>query len=133
VDLYLVTRRTTDMERALAFYVGVLGLERAHEIKDPRGRHVVYATAKGRAWAFQLVQDGGPAPVVDPGEYVSLESDSLETDLNAIRARGGTLDGPHALPGGARYAFLADPDGHRIRLIDRTGFLKHGVGPRPVS
>ena len=33
LGLYLVARRTTDLEKALAFYVGVLGLEKTHEVR----------------------------------------------------------------------------------------------------
>lgn len=130
MNLQLVVRRTADMEKALAFYVGVLGLEKAHEIRVPGGKHIVYAAPASRAWAFQLVQDSGPAPLVDPGEHVSLECDALEADLERIRARGGAVEGPKALPGGARFAFVTDPDGHRIRLGEKTGFLSQGLGPR---
>ena len=127
MELYLVARRTSDLERALAFYVGVLGLEKSHEVRDPRGRHVVYVGPTSRSWAFQLVSDGQGPPLVDAGEFIGLECDDLESVLSGIRARGGELDGPHVLPGGARYAFVQDPDGHRIRLIDKTGFLRGGV------
>jgi catechol 2,3-dioxygenase-like lactoylglutathione lyase family enzyme len=126
VELYLIARRTADIEKALAFYVGVLGLEKTHEVRAP-GRHVVYVGPASRDWAFQLVADGQGAPAVDPGEFVGLECEDLEGTLEGIRARGGTLDGPHTLPGGARYAFVQAPDGHRVRLIDKTGFLRGGV------
>jgi len=76
VDLYLVARRTTDMERALAFYVGVLGLEKTHEVAMGK-RRVVYVAPPSRAWAFQLIGDGGPAPPVDPGEFAGLETTDL--------------------------------------------------------
>jgi catechol 2,3-dioxygenase-like lactoylglutathione lyase family enzyme len=127
MDLYLIARRTADLERALAFYVGVLGLVKTHEVRDPRGRHVVYVGPESRAWAFQLIDDGAGAPAVDPGEFVGFECDDLEGTLARIRERGGEIDGPRVLPGGAHYAFVDDPDGHRIRLIERTGFLKGGV------
>lgn len=126
MDLYLIARRTTDMERALAFYVGVLGLEKTHEVRMG-ARHVVYVGPPSRAWAFQLVLDGGEKPLVDSGEFVGLETDDFDSDVERLRARGATIDGPHSLPGGAHYVFLADPDGHKIRLIEKTGFLKGGT------
>lgn len=126
MNLYLVARRVRDVEAAVAFYVNVLGLERTHEVRVP-GKHVVYVTPASRAWAFQLIADGGAPAVTDPGEFVGLELAEFERDVAAIERRGGALDGPHVLPGGARYAFVTDPDGHRIRLIEETGFLKGGV------
>lgn len=126
MNLYLIARRTRDLEKALAFYVGVLGLEKTHEVRMG-ARQVVYVGPASRAWAFQLVADGGPPPAVDAGEFIGLETDDIEGELARLSARGAALDGPHTLPGGARYAFLADPDGHRIRLIEKTGFLKGGV------
>jgi catechol 2,3-dioxygenase-like lactoylglutathione lyase family enzyme len=126
MDLYLIARRTSDLEKALAFYVDILGLEKTHEVRMG-SRQIVYVGPSSRAWAFQLIEDGGPPPAVDPGEFVGLETDAFEAEVARLRGRGATLDGPHALPGGARYAFLADPDGHRVRLIEKTGFLKGGV------
>jgi catechol 2,3-dioxygenase-like lactoylglutathione lyase family enzyme len=114
------------MERALAFYVGVLGLEKTHEVAMGK-RRVVYVSPPSRAWAFQLISDGGAAPSVDPAEFAGLETDDFASDLERLRQRGATIDGPHVLPGGAHYCFLEDPDGHRVRLIEKTGFLKGGV------
>jgi catechol 2,3-dioxygenase-like lactoylglutathione lyase family enzyme len=131
VDLYLIARRTTDMEKALAFYVGVLGFEKTHEVRMG-ARHIVYVGPASRAWAFQLILDGGAAPAVDRGEFVGLETDAFESELARLRQKNVAIDGPHVLPGGASYAFLDDPDGHRIRLIEKTGFLRggvHGSGP----
>ncbi len=126
MDLYLIARRTSDLEKALAFYVGVLGLEKSHEVRMG-SKQVVYVGPSSRAWAFQLIQDGGAPPAVDAGEFVGLETDDIEGELGRLRSRGAVLDGPHTLPGGARYAFLSDPDGHRVRVIEKTGFLKGGV------
>ncbi|MEZ0230403.1 MAG: VOC family protein [Planctomycetota bacterium] len=126
MDLYLVVRRTVDLEKALAFYVGVLGLERTHEVRMG-ARQVVYVGPSSRVWAFQLVVDGGAPPAVDAGEFVGLETGDFDGEVARLRGRGAALDGPHTLPGGARYVFLVDPDGHRLRLIEKTGFLKGGV------
>lgn len=126
MDLYLIARRTSDLAKALDFYVSVLGFEKSHEVRAG-GRHVVYVGPPSRAWAFQLIQDGGERPAVDPGEFVGLETDAIEDDMAALRSRGAAIDGPHVLPGGARYVFLQDPDGHKIRLIEKTGFLRGGV------
>jgi catechol 2,3-dioxygenase-like lactoylglutathione lyase family enzyme len=126
MDLYLLARRTSDLERALAFYVGVLGLEKTHEVAMGK-RRIVYVGPKSRTWAFQLVADGGPSPAVDPGEFAGLETDDFAGELERLEQRGAVIDGPHVLPGGARYCFLEDPDGHRVRLIEKTGFLKGGV------
>ena len=131
MDLYLIARRTTDMEKALAFYVGVLGFEKTHEVRMG-ARQIVYVGPASRAWAFQLIQDGGTAPAVDRGEFVGLETGAFESELARLKETNVAIDGPHVLPGGARYAFLDDPDGHRIRLIEKTGFLRggvHGAGP----
>ena len=126
MNLYLVARRVTDLEKALAFYVGVLGLEKSHEVRMG-SREIVYVGPSSREWAFQLIRDGQGAPSVDPGEFTGIETDDFEGEIGKLRSRSALLDGPHTLPGGAHYAFLTDPDGHRIRLIEKTGFLKGGV------
>src|SRR5271154_6709648 len=100
MELYLIARRTSDMEKALAFYSGVLGFEKSHEVRM-KGRHVVYLGPSSREWAFQLVSDGGAPPLVDPGEFVGLETGELEAELARLRERNAAIDGPHVLPGGA--------------------------------
>ena len=50
-----------------------------------------------------------------------LEVPSLEKAIESVQANGGTLMRPAAKSGdGLRYAFLKDPDGNQIELVEAT-------------
>ena len=50
-----------------------------------------------------------------------LEVPSLEKAILSVQANGGTLMRPAAKSGeGLRYAFLKDPDGNQIELVEAT-------------
>ena len=50
-----------------------------------------------------------------------LEVPSLEKAIASVQANGGTLMRPAATSGeGLRYAFLKDPDGNQIELVEAT-------------
>jgi lactoylglutathione lyase len=50
-----------------------------------------------------------------------LEVPSLEKAIESVKANGGTLMRPPALSGeGLHYAFLKDPDGNQIELVEAT-------------
>jgi lactoylglutathione lyase len=50
-----------------------------------------------------------------------LEVPSLEKAIESVKANGGTLMRPPAVSGeGLHYAFLKDPDGNQIELVEAT-------------
>ena len=50
-----------------------------------------------------------------------IEVPSLEKAIESVQANGGTLMRPAATSGeGLRYAFLEDPDGNQIELVEAT-------------
>lgn len=50
-----------------------------------------------------------------------LEVPSLEKAIESVKANGGTLMRPPAVSGeGLRYAFVKDPDGNQIELLEAT-------------
>ena len=101
-----------DVERSLAFYRGVLGLQ---PIPRPDLGFPGAWLALGPAQALHLIQRAPGAPFV-AGHFALAVGDA-----GAWRARLAGLDVPHRgplrRPDGATQLFLADPDGHAIELV----------------
>jgi catechol 2,3-dioxygenase-like lactoylglutathione lyase family enzyme len=100
-----------DMDRAVAFYADALGL-------PLRSRH-------GDDWAeldaggVRLGLHGATAAEVPHGGTVVFEVDDLELARAALQERGVAFE-EHLgeVPGRARYASFADPDGNSMQIIE---------------
>jgi catechol 2,3-dioxygenase-like lactoylglutathione lyase family enzyme len=108
---------TTDIERARAFYEGVLGLRFVHDdpfacVVDAHGTEVRISAVPERAAA----------------EYTVLgwAVDDLDATVDDLVARGVTFNrydgmdqderGAWTAPGGTRVAWFRDPDGNTLSL-----------------
>ncbi len=105
-----------DMDRALDFYTGPLGLEL-------RMRH-------GDDWAevdgggIRIGLHGGPGTGASPlpGGTVVFEVDDLDLAKASLEQKGLAFD-EHLgeVPGYARYASFSDPDRNAMQLIEYAG------------
>ncbi|MDQ6698123.1 MAG: VOC family protein [Actinomycetota bacterium] len=98
-----------DVDRALAFYVDVLGLVARTDRPD---------FGFGGAWlnaGQQQVHLEQARPPSDQGQHFALLVDDLGATITELRAGGVTVS--DAFPAGsARQAFLNDPAGNTIEL-----------------
>ena len=113
--LHLIVR---DLERSLAFYRGVFGLE--ERFRD--GPKMVFLSTPGCADLITLNED--PAEAANAGQNggvghfgFKLDSDSdLDAAIEQVVRAGGTLE-RRSRPGeGRSYAYVRDPDGYLIEL-----------------
>jgi predicted enzyme related to lactoylglutathione lyase len=103
-----------DLDRTLAFYRDVLGLAVAREFGEGDHRGVVFFAGGG----FLEVVGTGPPPG-RPGVRLWLQVRSLDDTVAELAARGIELARPAALePWGLVEAWLDDPDGVRIHLVE---------------
>jgi len=118
--------RVGDLERSLVFYTGVLGMQLLRKHDYPEGRFTL---------AFVGYQDEDEGAVIElthnwgvdryePGTafgHIALEVDDAKKACDDIRARGGRIvreAGPMK-HGTTVIAFVEDPDGYKIELIER--------------
>lgn len=118
--------RVADLERSLAFYTDVLGMRLLRKRDYPEGRFTL---------AFVGYQDEDEGAVIelthnwDTGSYepgtafghIALEVEDAKKACDGIRARGGKVvreAGPMKY-GTTVIAFVEDPDGYKIELIER--------------
>jgi lactoylglutathione lyase len=122
-----VCLRVRDVGASLRFY-GALGFE-------PRGRlnfasaYNVYLGLPGGGDVLELTVNVGREEPYDLGDgynHVALTVDDIEATLRTLSAIGVEPEKPPYRPGDRddlpRIAFVADPDGYRVELIDGGHF-----------
>lgn len=118
--------RVGDLERSLAFYTEVLGMRLLRRQDYPEGKFTL---------AFVGYQDEADGAVLELTHnwgvehyelgtaygHIALEVPDAKAACDAIRARGGKVvreAGPMK-HGTTVIAFVEDPDGYRVELIER--------------
>ncbi|ELZ40600.1 glyoxalase/bleomycin resistance protein/dioxygenase [Halorubrum californiense DSM 19288] len=109
-----------DADRAADWYVDELGFERSWEFTTAGGdaRNVYVADENGVE--FQLSDAEGETPSADGDRYdhVAVGVDDVDAAFDEIDHHGVVeppTDHPEA---GARVAFVEDPDGHVVEVIE---------------
>jgi catechol 2,3-dioxygenase-like lactoylglutathione lyase family enzyme len=104
-----VSINVDDVDRALDFYVGTLGLQPRHDRPD-FGFPGAWLDAGGQQ--LHLI---GARPPTDLGQHFALLVDDLDAAIASLRDRGVKVT--DAVPvGPGRQAFLSDPAGNNIEL-----------------
>lgn len=125
-----VAYRVTDLGRSLDFYIA-LGYQELGRVAFDNGESLALLKFPDEpAATLELVHRPG-AGRVDVGgfDHLAIQVD----DLNAVQAtltRNGLEPGPlesPAGPDGPRTAWLTDPDGYRIELVEWPPGHPHGI------
>jgi catechol 2,3-dioxygenase-like lactoylglutathione lyase family enzyme len=118
-QIQLLSVPVADQDRARDFYVDTLGFELLSDnTMGPTGRWV-QVRPKGGQTSITLVTWFDSMP---PGSLRGLviESDDLDGDVEALTARGLTIDGGIQDAPWGRYVTIEDPDGNGIVLQSTT-------------
>jgi catechol 2,3-dioxygenase-like lactoylglutathione lyase family enzyme len=116
---------TEDMERAKAFYEGVLELKPIYS--DIRlttyavaGHDVLLVFRKGATANASVMPGGGviPGHAGDGTLHVAfaISKDELPKWEERLKAHGVAIEGTHTWPRGGRSIYFRDPDGHLLEL-----------------
>jgi lactoylglutathione lyase len=115
--------RVRDPEASLRFYAA-LGFERRGRLNFDTAYNV-YLGLPGGADVLELTVNDGRTEPYDLGEgynHLALSVDDIDATLAAVAELGVEPEKPPYRPGGRddlpRIAFVADPDGYRIELVD---------------
>lgn len=118
--------RVGDLDRSLAFYTEVLGMRLLRRQDYPEGRFTLAFVGYGDeadGAVLELTHNWDTA-AYDPGNafgHVAIAVPDAYAACDAIRARGGRVvreAGPMK-HGTTVIAFVEDPDGYKIELIQR--------------
>ena len=109
-----------DAERTADWYVEQLDFERSWEFTTPDGEtHNLYV-ADENGVEFQLSDTEGhtPGDQGDQYDHVAVKVDDVDATFEAIDHHGVVEEPGDQPAAGARTAFVEDPDGHHVELIE---------------
>ena len=115
--------RVQDLEKTVAFYKDVLGLEETSRHTSGRGSQLVFFKAPGSEEEIEICKfdESGPVQVGPDLTHLAFEVDDIEAFAKQSAAKGYPLsDGPHKSPSGSAIAFIDAPEGYEVELIQRA-------------
>jgi catechol 2,3-dioxygenase-like lactoylglutathione lyase family enzyme len=117
-----VALQVLDIEKALAFYVGGLGLDLiSRNTNDAQQEEYVFLRMDGGS--LELIRHTGdsrqPQALLPPYcPHVAIRTDDMGESLALIRDRNLPLvAGPFEIPGEETWVYLRDPDNNVIEFI----------------
>lgn len=116
-----VSYHVADIERALGFYVGVLGMKEQMRLDLGNGVHeVVLGFGGGKGAGVILMWKVGATTTYQHGDAYSrfiVNVTDVDAAVRELEARGVPVPVPPTTAGALRYAMIKDPDGYVIELL----------------
>lgn len=123
VTKFLHTRmRVSDMDKTIAFYRDVLGLEVLERKVSPRGSHLAFLSVPNSQELIELCSfpASGPVKVQEDLVHLAFEVGNLDQAIDELNGKNIPItDGPTTTSSGSRFIFIDAPDGYEIELIQR--------------
>ena len=126
--------RVGDLDRSIAFYIETLGMKLLRKSVNEEYKYTLafvgYADESEQS-VIELTYNWG-TDSYDPGNafgHVAIGADDIYKTCDSIRAAGGKITrepGP-VLGGSTEIAFVEDPDGYKIELIQMKS-ASEGLG-----
>jgi lactoylglutathione lyase len=114
--------RVDDLEKTIAFYRDVLGLEVVERHESPRGSKLAFLKTPASEELIEVCSypASGPVRVQVDLVHLAFEVDDLEAAMAELSAKGIPItDGPTTSSSGTRFAFIDAPEQYEIELIER--------------
>jgi catechol 2,3-dioxygenase-like lactoylglutathione lyase family enzyme len=114
---------TTDIERAARFYTEVLGFRETLRLETTHSGTIIFVSLNGTQ--MELFGGGKPRHASeDENEvgytHITLLVDDVDAEFSRLKSLGVEFSlEPQAAESGLRLAFLRDPDGNAIELLQR--------------
>jgi lactoylglutathione lyase len=117
--------RVSDLEQSLAFYIGVLGMKLLRKKDYESGRFTLAFVGYGDEESTAVIElthnwDTKHYVLGDAFGHVAIGTDDIYATCDRIRSAGGKIvrePGPMK-HGNTVIAFVEDPNGYRIELIE---------------
>ena len=109
----------SDLEKSEAFYSELLGFERAYHVDLPAARITIMQSPGGAC--VELIESAAH----ETGMYsIGMDVDDLDGALRILKEKGCEPVSPVIPTSVGRLAFVPDPDGVRICLIEHSDEYK---------
>jgi len=119
MDVIHVCLNVSDADRIADWYTEQLGLERAWEFTAEDGTRNVYVS-DGNGFELQL-SDSPDETEFEAGtawDHLAVKVDDVDEVFENIDHRGVVEEPGDQPEAGARTAFVEDPDGHVVELVE---------------
>jgi len=119
--------RVADLDRSLAFYCDVLGMQLLRQTDYPSGKFTLAFVGYGPEETHTVLEltYNWDQHAYDHGNafgHIAIAVDAIEKTVQAMKEAGVTVTrepGPMKFGGDTVIAFIQDPDGYMIELIER--------------
>ena len=122
--------RVVDLEKSLGFYTGVLGMKLLRRTDYPDGKFTlafVGCTDEDRGAVIELTHNWGVEKYELGNGYghIAIEVEDAYAACENIKQRGGKVvrEAGAMKHGSTVIAFVEDPDGYRIELIQKQDWM----------
>lgn len=107
----------SDMDATLDFYENLLGLERTREAELDGQRMVFVGRDDGAELQFLAVDESDEPAGID---HVAVATDDVEATIEEAESEwnSSVVIEPQTVGGEVRLAFITDPEGYRVELIE---------------
>ena len=112
-----LTYNVKDKERALSFWVDVLGIKQIPS--QVEGKHIIWLQLPSGTMVHLVENPGAPST---PSHHGAFETDDIDASAKELQAKGVETTPINTRNDGQRNFFIADPDGNRIEICTRSGF-----------
>ncbi|MFC6766966.1 VOC family protein [Natrinema soli] len=119
MDVLHTAINVSDIDETAAFYEDLLGLHRTREFEVDGVRN--YCVGGGGTAEIQfreVAEPGDPAGI----DHLSIATDDVDaTVASAIEEWNSSVEmGPESVEDGVRLAFITDPEGYTVELIENS-------------
>jgi predicted enzyme related to lactoylglutathione lyase len=108
-----------DVPRAVKFWMSALDFERRDPPDTDDDGWVVLRPKAGNATQIALMKSETPVQP-HPRIHIDLYADEPSTEIERLKSLGATDVGWDRYPDDADFVVLADPDGNRFCVIDKS-------------
>jgi lactoylglutathione lyase len=116
IKVQYTTMIVKDLEESVKFYRDVLGFKEGYHVKTPDGGAITIMNSEDGA-SVELIENKN----YDVGLYsIGTDVDDLDEAIKILKEKGYETTGPVIPTTVGRMAFVLDPNGVRICLIEHT-------------
>ena len=123
VSKFLHTRmRVDDLDRTVAFYEKVFGLEVIRRHESPRGSKLVFLAVPNSDEEIEITffPGSGPVEVQEDLMHLAFQVESMADFAKHLEQVGYSFsDGPTESSSGSVFAFVDAPEGYEVEVIEK--------------
>ena len=124
VSKFLHTRmRVDDLDKTVAFYEKVFGLEVSRRHESPRGSKLVFLAVPNSEEEIEITYypGSGSVQVQEDLMHLAFEVESMEAFAKHLQQVGYSFsDGPTKSSSGSVFAFVDAPEGYEVEVIEKA-------------